>query len=121
MRIHCLLVVMLLAGASSAQSAQANHPSEPLTADAIMARVAVNQDRSEELRKQFVYRQHMHIVTHKPKGRLLREETTDYDVTPMPDGTQKQLKLLTGRYWTKANTRSSRASPRLVRTVSTAV
>ena len=74
--------------------------STPMTADAIMARVAANQDSGEALRKQYVYRQHTHILTHKPKGgRLLREETADYDVTPTPDGTQKQLKLITGRYW----------------------
>jgi hypothetical protein len=72
-----------------------------LTADAIMARVAANQDRSEILRKEYVYKQHIHVVTHKPKGRMLREETADYEVVPMPDGTQKQLKQLTGRYWSK--------------------
>ena len=76
--------------------------SVPLTAEAVMARVAANQDNGEALRKQYVYRQHTHILTHKPKaGRLLREETADYDVTPTPDGTQKQLKLITGRYWNK--------------------
>ena len=31
----------------------------------------------------------------------MREETADYDVVPLPDGTQKQLKSLTGRYWNK--------------------
>lgn len=66
-----------------------------------MARVAVNQDRSEAIRKQYVYKQHIHVVTHKPHGRLQREETADYDVTPMAEGTEKQLKLLTGRYWHK--------------------
>jgi hypothetical protein len=76
--------------------------SVPLTADAIMARVAANQDSSEALRKQYVYRQHSHVVSHKPKGgRLQREETADYDVTPTPDGTEKQLKHITGRYWNK--------------------
>lgn len=66
-----------------------------------MARVAGNQDRSEALRKEFVYRQHIHILSHKPGGRLMREETADYDVTPMPDGTEKKLASLTGRYWQK--------------------
>lgn len=76
--------------------------SVPLTAEAIMARVAASQDRGEALRKEYVYRQHTHVVTHKPKGgRLQREETADYDVTPTPDGTQKQLKHITGRYWNK--------------------
>jgi hypothetical protein len=82
-----------------------------LTADAIMARVAVNQDRSEQLRKQYVYRQHTHILTHKPKGRVLREETADYDVVPTPDGTQKDLKLLFGRYWDKGTYRTFQGEP----------
>ena len=98
---------LLAAAVSVAQSAppeQAKEPepaNTPLTADAIMLHVAANQDRSEELRKQYVYRQHTHILTRKPKGRLLREETADYDVLPTPDGSQKELKLLTGRYWNK--------------------
>ena len=83
----------------------------PLTADAIMARVAANQDRSEDLRRQYVYKQHTHIVTHKPQGRLLREETADYDVVPQPDGTQKELKLLTGRYWNKGKYETFQGEP----------
>jgi len=82
-----------------------------LSADAIMVRVAANQDRSEELRKHYVYRQHTHIVTHKTKGRLLREETADYDVVPQPDGTQKELKLLTGRYWNKGKYETFQGEP----------
>ncbi len=86
--------------------------STPLTAAEIMARVAANQDRGEVLRKQFVYRQHIHILTHKSKGgRLLREETTDYDVTPTPDGTDKQLKLITGRYWEKGRYETFQGEP----------
>ena len=93
------VVLLLAAGLSAAQDFQPAPATEPLTADAIMARVAANQDRSEALRKQYVYRQHIRILTHKPKGKTLREETTEYDVTPTPDGTQKELRLLTGRYW----------------------
>jgi len=94
------------------QAAQPEPANTPLTADAIMARVAANQDRSEELRKQYVYRQHTHILTHKPKGgRLLREETADYDVVPTPDGTQKELKLLTGRYWSKGKYETFQREP----------
>lgn len=66
-----------------------------------MARVAANQDRSEALRKQYIYKQHIHILTHKPGGKLMREETADYNVVPTPDGTKKKLTLLTGRYWHK--------------------
>jgi hypothetical protein len=109
-------MVVLAASLSFSQSSPAERPPEappeaakepepgnaPLTAEAIMARVAANQDRSEELRKQYVYRQRSHVVSHKPKGgRLQREETADYDVTPTPDGTEKKLKLITGRYWNK--------------------
>lgn len=64
-----------------------------------MTRVAANQDRSDALRKQYVYRQHIHILNHKPKGQILGEETSDYEVIPTPDGTQKELKLISGRYW----------------------
>ncbi|HET6178841.1 MAG TPA: hypothetical protein VFE61_18070 [Candidatus Sulfotelmatobacter sp.] len=98
LRLLCLVSIAAFAYGQEAQPAQ---PTEPLTADAIMARVAANQDRTEDLRKQYVYRQHIHIITHKPKGRLLREETTDYEVVPTPEGTQKELKLHTGRYWQK--------------------
>jgi len=100
--------VLLLASLSFAQSSPPEPAKEseatgaPLTAEAIMARVAANQDRAEALRKEYVYRQRTHVVTHKPKGgRLQREETADYDVTPTPDGTEKQLKHIAGRYWNK--------------------
>ena len=66
-----------------------------------MARVAANQDRSDALRKQYVYKQQIHILTHKPGGKLVREETADYNVVPTADGTKKKLTLLTGRYWHK--------------------
>ena len=92
-------VILLTATASFAQSPQPNPAG--LTAEAIMARVAASQDRIEALRKQYVYKQHIHILTHKPGGKLMREETADYNVVPTPDGTKKKLTLLTGRYWHK--------------------
>ena len=90
---------LVIASASFAQSSPPN--STALTADAIMARVAANQDRSEALRKQYVYKQQIHILTQKPGGKLMREETADYNVVPTPSGTEKKLTLLTGRYWHK--------------------
>ncbi len=115
LRVVGFLLVATVSFAQSPPPEQAKEPEQanaPLTADAIMARVARNQDRSEELRKQYVYRQHTHILTHKPKGgRLLREETADYDVVPMPDGTQKELKLLTGRYWKKGQYETFQGEP----------
>jgi hypothetical protein len=109
-RLH-LLVFVLAATFSSAQDLRTVPSTEPLSTDVIMARVAANQDRSEALRKQYVYRQHIHILSHKPNGRLLREETADYDVVPTPDGTQKQLRLLTGRYWNRGKYETFQGEP----------
>lgn len=109
MRILGLLMVLLAGALSAAQDSRS--AAEPLTADAIMARVAANQDRSEALRKQYVYRQHIHILAHKSGGRVLREESADYEVLPTPDGTQKELKLLTGRYWNKGRYETFQGEP----------
>jgi hypothetical protein len=91
------VAAFLLASASVCQAAA----SESLTADNIMNRVAANQDRSEKLRSQYVYQQRIHVVTRKTNGKVLREETADYHVFPKPDGTEKTLERLTGRYWHK--------------------
>jgi len=96
-----LLTVLLAAAFAAGQGAQPEVQTQSLKADDIMARVAANQDRSEALRKEYTYKQHIHIVTHKPKSRMMREESADYDVVPLPGGIQKHLKSLTGRYWNK--------------------
>ena len=70
----------------------------PLTADAIMARVAANQDRSNALRSEYIYHQHIHILLEKASGKRMREETSDYLVTPTPDGVKKNLTLIQGHY-----------------------
>jgi hypothetical protein len=67
----------------------------------IMARVAANQDRGQKARAEYVYQQRIRVATHRTNGRLAREETTDYVVTPTPDGTKKELKHIDGRYWHK--------------------
>jgi hypothetical protein len=72
---------------------------ESLTAETIMARVAANQDRSEKIRSQYIYQQHIHVASRKGNGKILREETTDYHVIPKPAGTERTLQQLTGRYW----------------------
>ena len=72
-----------------------------ITADQIMERVASNQDRAEELRKQYVYKQHIHIASRKTNGKLMREENADYDVFPSEQGSTKKLKQLLGKYWHK--------------------
>jgi hypothetical protein len=67
----------------------------------IMARVAANQDRGQKARAEYVYQQRIRVATHRTNGKLAREETTDYVVTPTPDGTKKELKHIDGRYWHK--------------------
>jgi hypothetical protein len=108
MRVFRCGAILLMAFASFAQSPQ---PSAALTAEAIMARVAANQDRSDVLRQQYVYKQQIHILTHKPGGKLMREETADYNVVPTPDGTKKKLTQLTGRYWHKGRYEQFRGKP----------
>ena len=66
----------------------------------IMARVAANQDRGQKARAEYVY-QRIRVATRRTNGKLAREETTDYLVTPTPDGTKKELKHIVGRYWHK--------------------
>jgi len=68
------------------------------TAEAIMARVAANQDRSNELRSEYIYHQHIHVVSQKTNGTRMHEESADYLVLPTPSGSKKDLQLLKGRY-----------------------
>jgi len=60
-------------------------------AETIMARVAENQARSQSLRSAFVYQQKVLVRLHDGRGKLVREESTEYLVTPTPDGTKKTL------------------------------
>jgi hypothetical protein len=70
-------------------------------AEAIMLKLAANQDRAEKLRNQYVYQQHIRVVTRRTNGKLAREEITDYLVAPTPDGSNKELKHINGLYWRK--------------------
>lgn len=104
-----LLIVFVMGCLSVAALGQEVKPGaeaplqETLTATEIMTRVAANQDRSEEARKRYVYRQHIRVSTRKTNGKLMREETTDYHVVPQADKTNRQLEKLTGKYWGKHN------------------
>jgi len=90
----CLLLVLeLIAKAVQAQ--------QPLTADEIMARVAANQDKAVELRSHYIFKQHTHTTSHKTNGKLMREETDDFDVFPSAKGVERKLETVTGRYWHK--------------------
>jgi hypothetical protein len=86
--------VTVLLFASWAAGAQ----SDPLTAKEILARVAANQDRSNQLRSEYIYHQHIHLVSQKTNGTQMHEESADYIVTPTPSGSKKDLQLLKGHY-----------------------
>ena len=66
------------------------------TADSIMARVTLNQDRSESERARYIYVQHTHTASRKGKT-IMCEEITDYRVTPSDTGSTRQLLKLDGR------------------------
>jgi hypothetical protein len=71
---------------------------EPLTADAIMARVAENQDRADQMRADFVYQQDVLIRLNRSNGKLAREEHSEYTVTPTPHGIQRERQAFSGKY-----------------------
>ncbi len=75
----------------------------PLTADQIMQRVGANQDHSEELRRHYVYKQHVHVSSLKTNGKIMQDEIADYLVVPNADASIKKLTSLTGKYWQKDN------------------
>jgi hypothetical protein len=66
-----------------------------LTAEAIMARVAANQDRAEAERAHFVYVQHARVQSRKGST-IMCEEITDFRVTPSPKGQERALLSLSG-------------------------
>ncbi|HEX5426263.1 MAG TPA: hypothetical protein VF283_22435 [Bryobacteraceae bacterium] len=76
-------------------------PSTRPTAASIMARVAKNQDRSNQIRADYIYRQRIHVASRKSNGKLMCEERRDYLVIPGADSTTKKLQVLSGRCWHK--------------------
>jgi hypothetical protein len=71
------------------------------TAEEIMSRVAANQDRAVKQRAEYIYQQQIRIISRKTSGKLMRDETTDFLVTPTAGGTKKELKRIAGRAWFK--------------------
>ena len=93
--MRCLIAALTLALQALAQ--QQTVPAQaPLTAEAIMARVAANQDSSEAERAHYIYVQHAHVVSRKGKT-VMCEETTDSRVTPSGSGSEQKLLTLDGR------------------------
>jgi len=67
------------------------------TVDQIMARVAENQTRAQEMRRAYVYTQKVLARFTRGNGKLAREEKHEYLVTPTPDGVDKKLAHFEGK------------------------
>jgi hypothetical protein len=91
LRVFLSLLTAAVAIGQTVQSPGTN----TLSSDAIMARVAANQDREEPLRKQYLCKEHIRVSTRNLNGKLMREEIADYEIHPT---SQTQLKKLKGRY-----------------------
>jgi hypothetical protein len=102
----CLLPILFLA--VSMPQAKAD---DPVTADIIMARVATNQDSSEKLRSQYIYQQHIQIITRRANGKVLREETADYMSSPSPTTPNEPCSSSLAATGTRASMSTSAASP----------
>jgi hypothetical protein len=76
-----------------------------LTADSIMARVAARQTQAIALRTEYVYQQRISITTRKPDGKLMRQETAEYEIVPGDSGLERNLRKLDGKYWTRGPAR----------------
>lgn len=64
----------------------------------IMARVASNQAKTDDARREFLYHQKQTIRLRRADGRLAREEHREYNVTPTVRGVERQLVAIQGRY-----------------------
>ena len=92
---------LFLAGAVPCLRAQ-SPPQE--SAGEIMSRLAANQERAEQMRSAFVYKQSVLIRFRRSNGKFAREEDTEFTVAPTPLGTQKTRTHFLGKYERKGET-----------------
>lgn len=69
---------------------------EPTVAE-IMARVAENQTRAQDMRRAFIYNQKVLARFNRTNGKLAREEKLEYLVTPTPAGIDKKVVHFEGK------------------------
>lgn len=73
-------------------------PAEEPTVDQIMARVAQNQERAQDMRKAYIYNQKVHASFHRTNGKLARDEKVEFEVTPTASGTDKKVTHFEGKF-----------------------
>jgi hypothetical protein len=113
MRSFHLLAALLVVASASAQTP----PDSPLSAEAIMARVAANQDATESARATYVYIQHARVLSLKG-NKIMCEEITDSRITPSGKSSHQELLKLNGRVlkksgYTTYNTPSKQRSSKI--------
>jgi len=74
---------------------------QSLDVNEIMARVAHNQTRSQEARREYTYHQNQLLRLNHGGGKIAREERREYDVTPQAQGFHKELAHFEGKYESK--------------------
>jgi hypothetical protein len=89
-RIACLMLAIPGAWAQSQTPPRSAPSAQPSIAD-IMARVAANQEKSVEARKQFVYKQEQLFSLHRTNGKLACQTTREFAVAPGARGIEKKL------------------------------
>jgi hypothetical protein len=92
--LFCLALALFQSTGFAQQHAVPAEPQQ--TAEAIMARVATNQDQAETERNHYIYVQHAHVVSRKGKT-VMCEEITDSRVAPSASGSHVELLKLDGR------------------------
>ena len=66
-----------------------------------MSRVAANQSRAQEMRRQYVYTQKQTLRLVRSNGKIAREERREYLVTPGENQVRKHLVSFQGKYESK--------------------
>ena len=88
-----ILALLIAAGTGCA--------AQTLDVQEIMARVAANQARTQEMRRQYVYTQKQTLRLVRGNGKIAREERREYVVTPGMKQVKKHLVNFQGKYESK--------------------
>ena len=91
MTVFVLLVLLQIQSAATS-------PGQSLPLEQILAKVALNQSSAQQARALYLYTQRLHVRFRKHNGALVREEAREYRIAPAPNGINKSLIDLHGRY-----------------------
>lgn len=94
-----VLVLVLLLGSESYSETSTSQPR--LSASEIMEKVAENQNRAQKDRCNYIYEQSVRVSVRRKSGKMARDETTLYLVTPEAKTTKRTEESVGGSYWKK--------------------